>query len=461
MAASADRKWGLSTGSGADVSCAGGVSRGEVGGSAPPPGHCHYGACAQLSSPRMPIITATQVQVPIRCQDATVYFSMEEWENLIGHKDLYKDVMMENAPPVKSQNGSSNGNPPERCPCPLYSRDSTQEGHTTPYRDQAENLMDINVLVKEESEEEEIIIPVVVKEEEDIPTESSTGRAVLRKPQKGRTFSSLVCKQNAVSQKSSGRGPDHCNPEEPCPGQSALDAFPCSECGMCFSGLSALISHHETHMDEGPLICSKCGKCFTAKTELVLTGQNQFSCSACSESLGQESSPGQKAAVEKPYSCAECGRCFASQPSLDRHQLTHSGQMKFECVDCGKHFPFRSKLLQHRRMHTGERPYCGEGFLDKSSLVRHRAAHTGQTPFTCSDCGKEFLDKSYLNRHRRIHTGEKPFSCSECGKEFIDRSNFIRHKRLHTGEKPFICIECGKAFAQTTHLIKHQKVHSR
>ncbi|PIO14486.1 hypothetical protein AB205_0119650, partial [Aquarana catesbeiana] len=51
--------------------------------------------------------------------------------------------------------GSSNGNPPERCPRPLYSWDSTQEDHTIPHHHQSVNLGDYNIVVKEEYKEED------------------------------------------------------------------------------------------------------------------------------------------------------------------------------------------------------------------------------------------------------------------------------------------------------------------
>ncbi|CAI9574140.1 unnamed protein product [Staurois parvus] len=64
--------------------------------------------------------------------------------------------------------GSSNGNPPERCPCLLYSRDSTQEDHTTPDHHQGEELKDIKVEVKEE-EEETLVSGDQQSMEEDVP----------------------------------------------------------------------------------------------------------------------------------------------------------------------------------------------------------------------------------------------------------------------------------------------------
>ncbi|PIO23140.1 hypothetical protein AB205_0174280, partial [Aquarana catesbeiana] len=53
-----------------------------------------------------------------------------------GHKDLYQDTMVES---------SIYRNPPERCPRPLYSRDSTQEGLTVPHHHQGKKLTFLNV----------------------------------------------------------------------------------------------------------------------------------------------------------------------------------------------------------------------------------------------------------------------------------------------------------------------------
>ncbi|XP_069605919.1 zinc finger protein 773-like isoform X2 [Ranitomeya imitator] len=420
-------------------------------------------------------------EVPIRCQDVSIYFSMEEWEYLEGQKGQYKDIMTEVPQPIISPDLSSKRTTPERCPRPLLPQDCKQEDPNVAQDHQGEDLTYINTT--------ETYVRGDERCKEEIPTYDYPGFLSLRadpslsvvpswdqrntviddctRRSEGQLTSSSIFKSdnleiphdaievNAITPDIPSSLHSICLSSDPLKQVLSSDSLPTTKENQ-ISKIS--IKKRTAPKSKKPFSPSEYGNSFPLektflKHQTIHTAENRFSCSKCGKCFKQKSDLSKHQSIhtgEKPFSCSECGKCFNRKTYLASHQRTHIGPKPFSCSECGKCFIQKAHLDYHQRTHTGEKPFscseCGKCFSHKSDLRKHHRTHTGEKPFSCSECGKCFNQKAHLHYHQRTHTGEKPFSCSECGKCFNQKSDLRKHQRIHTGQKPFSCSECGKCF---------------
>ncbi|XP_040269074.1 oocyte zinc finger protein XlCOF8.4-like, partial [Bufo bufo] len=292
-------------------------------------------------------------EVPIRCQDVAVYFSMEEWEYLEEHKDLYKDFMMENHQSLTSPDGSSQNNPPERCPSPQYSQDCPEEKPNIPL-DHQESF--------------------------------------------GETMSGLE-KPGSVSVKgedgmSDSHGHLHLSPYHEAEDNNTTHA------NSINSNVPSVLHSGDLSIDTIGHKKSSSSQSLISKTKAEQKHRKIFPCEKQLKNNFFLSLHERNHRDKQSFSCSECGKSFTRKLILVGHQRTHTGEKPYSCSECGKSFARKSYLVTHLRIHQGENPIscseCGKCFSQKSDLIIHQRNHTGEKPFSCSECGKCFIRKSRL-----------------------------------------------------------------
>ncbi|XP_068115245.1 oocyte zinc finger protein XlCOF7.1-like [Hyperolius riggenbachi] len=488
-----------------------------------PSSHCHGLSPIAEQPPHFLISERNNVRKIVEVVNKMMeLLTGEEWQYLEGHKEFFKDTMIEIQLPLTAPDGSSNINPPQRCTGPLYSRDCLQEDHTIPQHNkfQAEKLIDIKIEVKEEKEEaieEEAEVmggrqcmeegDMMVTSEFGMPVSDASSKRNLPEGCTGPLYSWDFSQedhtiphnyQNGKQNNVSIAGKEEVKEEEGADSVMEEAELSGRHTDLCCDFVESSIHTNPPEGSTGPFYPQDCPQ---EDHSYMLQYQTEEPTDMKHEVKEEE----EETEVTGGRQCMEEGDMMVTSelgmPVSDRNEvhpiplpdgatendgitqcspITGNTHHRDHSADGSPSDPEESSDQSHSikappnaevsasntsadRCGARKRlscSECGERFSRKSTLTLHLKTHIEWHPYSCSECGKGFTENKDLLQHQKTHTGERPFSCVHCDKHFVTKGNLVKHQKIHESERLFSCSECGKQFSTNSDLVRHIRGHT-